>query len=318
MEYTDGLVEVISGAVARKHVVEALFVSTATVLLYDWLLILDREVEYIWRASWNYTKALYLFTRYTPFVSIALLLRNQFTVDPTPDSCRRTLQATCWISIIGMDFTEIILAIRTYAVWNKDRRVGIGLALLLGLCQIPNGIIVEKFVRNIDFIKNPFPEIYRGCAALSATKLIFVSWVLFIVIEGAVLALMIVSAMKTYRKDTSNFMNVIYVEGIRFYLYIFCVTLVNILISLLLPVEFVGVGSSIEIVLHSSLACRLVVGLREASQLSGCRSESLELPELLNNNTVMFAHTDPSSESTWIDVESRTRPSNPRLTAGGS
>jgi len=46
--------------------------------LYDWLLVLDREVNYIWRASWNYTKVLYLLTRYAPFVSIALLLRSEF------------------------------------------------------------------------------------------------------------------------------------------------------------------------------------------------------------------------------------------------
>lgn len=44
----------------------------------------------------------------------------------------------------------VVLAVRTYAVWNKDKRVGIGLVLLLGLCQIPNAMIAERFIRGIE------------------------------------------------------------------------------------------------------------------------------------------------------------------------
>lgn len=98
-------------------------------------------------------------------------------------------------------FWTVILAIRTYAVWNKDKRVGIGLALLWAIIQIPNGIVAEQFLDVIDcahrfdsslrvlktfhlVIHNPYPDIFRGCLALSATKLIFVNWVLFTVMEG--------------------------------------------------------------------------------------------------------------------------------------
>jgi len=45
--------------------------------LYDWLLAFPQEVEYIWRASWNWSKVLYLLTRYTPFVTIAVALRSE-------------------------------------------------------------------------------------------------------------------------------------------------------------------------------------------------------------------------------------------------
>ena len=45
--------------------------------LYDWLLILPQEVKHIWRAPWNWSKALYLLTRYTPFVTMALVYRSE-------------------------------------------------------------------------------------------------------------------------------------------------------------------------------------------------------------------------------------------------
>lgn len=37
-----------------------------------------QEVKYIWRASWNYTKVLYLFARYIPFACLSLLIRSKF------------------------------------------------------------------------------------------------------------------------------------------------------------------------------------------------------------------------------------------------
>lgn len=120
---------------------------------------------------------------------------DQFALNPTPDSCRKVLQASCCrfpitspilpihltflVSVRGRGFWDrlhgkyvrqegsqttpnqtavliylstvaVILAIRTYAVWNRDKRVGFGIALLLAACQIPNGIFAERFLRSID------------------------------------------------------------------------------------------------------------------------------------------------------------------------
>ena len=91
-------------------------------------------------------------------------------------------------------------------------------------------------------------------------------------------------------------------------------------------VDFIGVGSwfvysapfvihpssdlppplrshSIEIVLHSNLACRLVVGLREAGRSPQLTSDAFELSELTNDDTVVFAHGRRRSENSWMHVE---------------
>jgi len=36
--------------------------------------------------------------------------------------------------------------VRTYAVWNRDKRVGIGLALLFMVCQTAAAVNMEKWV----------------------------------------------------------------------------------------------------------------------------------------------------------------------------
>ena len=113
---------------------------------------------------------------------------------------------------LGLSVVIVVLALRTYVVWNGDKRVGIGLALLLGLHQIPNAILLYKFVEGIGceyridtlffsrstfvpasaqpfllVIENQYPEIYGGCAYNHATRLIFVDWIMLSVVEGGTL-----------------------------------------------------------------------------------------------------------------------------------
>lgn len=33
-------------------------------------------------------------------------------------------------------------------------------------------------------IQNPYPEIYRGCIAIRATKIIYANWVMFTIVDG--------------------------------------------------------------------------------------------------------------------------------------
>lgn len=68
---------------------------------------------------------------------------------------------------------------------------------------------------------------------------------------------------------------------------------------------------SLEVVVHSNLVCRLVLGLREAGHSAGDVSNAFELSELPNNDTVVFAHMDQHQrESAWVDLEARAGPSN--------
>jgi len=46
----------------------------------------------------------------------------------------------------NLSTVAVILIVRTYAVWKRDKRVGIGLALLFVLCQTAVGVITQKWV----------------------------------------------------------------------------------------------------------------------------------------------------------------------------
>jgi len=60
---------------------------------------------------------------------------------------------------------------------------------------------------------------------------------------------------------------------------------------------------SFEVVLHSILACRLMIGIREASQSFRRKSETFELSVVLRDDTLEFARVSSEGESAWMDPE---------------
>ena len=67
-------------------------------------------------------------------------------------------------------------------------------------------------------------------------------------------------------------------------------------------------SQSIETVLHSTLVCRLMIGIREANQSSGYRLETFELSQVPHHTTLEFARR-PLDENPWMDPEVSAGPS---------
>ena len=70
--------------------------------IYDWVLTLPHEVDYIWRARWNLSKALYLLTRYTPFAPVFLAYQSGLLPRrlAQPPACFRYLLSFDCVSIL--------------------------------------------------------------------------------------------------------------------------------------------------------------------------------------------------------------------------
>ena len=56
---------------------------TADHQVYDWLILLDREVEHVWRREWSATKVLFIVSRYGPFVDMPIMMISE----SGPDFC---------------------------------------------------------------------------------------------------------------------------------------------------------------------------------------------------------------------------------------
>ncbi|KAF8976886.1 hypothetical protein BDQ17DRAFT_1417632 [Cyathus striatus] len=86
------------------------------VQIYDVCLTLDLEITFIWKSPGSFTKALYLLTRYLPFVDVGMIA-------------------------IGVAGGQVILSLRTWAFWRKQRYILVILSFVwVIVCAIQLGL----------------------------------------------------------------------------------------------------------------------------------------------------------------------------------
>ncbi|KAJ3794071.1 hypothetical protein GGU11DRAFT_759458 [Lentinula aff. detonsa] len=63
----------------KLQIVTYVTVSFLTLLVYDWSISLAREVIRVWRSRWSVVKVLYLYTRYAPFIVMAIAAQERIS-----------------------------------------------------------------------------------------------------------------------------------------------------------------------------------------------------------------------------------------------
>ncbi|KZT57344.1 hypothetical protein CALCODRAFT_287248 [Calocera cornea HHB12733] len=115
-------------------------VASLAFAVYDYTLTLRAEVQLVWRAKWTPGTALFLIVRYLPFVYFPLLLIQMLVQAPSEALCTRFLYGSQYMIIIQGALSETVIALRTWALW--DRRRGVAVLLVLLWCE---AIIVCTF-----------------------------------------------------------------------------------------------------------------------------------------------------------------------------
>ncbi|KAJ3995154.1 hypothetical protein F5050DRAFT_1574196, partial [Lentinula boryana] len=83
-------------------------VSSTVLLLYDWILLLPEEIEFIWSAKLlRPFNALFNIQRYMPFIdTVALLYIVSFAKPIDVEKCRVLYNISGWMYITGIALTE--------------------------------------------------------------------------------------------------------------------------------------------------------------------------------------------------------------------
>ncbi|KAI0078056.1 hypothetical protein K474DRAFT_1594777, partial [Panus rudis PR-1116 ss-1] len=149
--------------------------------VYDYLLTVNSEVELIWPSRWNPIKILFLLTRYLPFVDVTLVLFYQLKPNISIRTCELTYQPAGWLIVIGIAVAEIILVVRTWAIWGRSKRIALilGIAAVLGLT--PTLVIESIFLNSLE-CTSCLP-ILSWCLLTAGNPVIAVSFVIVILFE---------------------------------------------------------------------------------------------------------------------------------------
>ncbi|EJT96787.1 hypothetical protein DACRYDRAFT_72839, partial [Dacryopinax primogenitus] len=124
-----------------------------TLFGYDYLLMLPKEIRYVWYSPWTPGKVLYFAVRYMPFVDMPVWpFADAFMGGNLPMPCSRASDFTLITFLIAACLADILYGLRTWALWSRNKYFGIFLVvsgvvfnlaciLMLALVQSGDGSI---------------------------------------------------------------------------------------------------------------------------------------------------------------------------------
>jgi len=107
-----------------------MLIAFFSLMVYEWMITLDEEVKYFWTGRWDVSRILFLMNRYLPLLIMVMSLICFSVQDPTPEFCRRMLQATFIMSILSIGIIQGMLVVRVWYLFSNSRPVRI--AIIMG------------------------------------------------------------------------------------------------------------------------------------------------------------------------------------------
>jgi len=131
-----------------------------TLWTYDWLLTIEQEIQYIWSSKWTPGKVLFLTVRYGGLLTIVIYL-----YDVTEQTCQVTLYWALCSQVCVVGAASTILALRTWAIWNRSRVVAV---ILLVAWLVQAGSSLRWLVMAIEDVT--FANLGLGLRGCNATN----------------------------------------------------------------------------------------------------------------------------------------------------
>ncbi|KAH7929204.1 hypothetical protein BV22DRAFT_1029838 [Leucogyrophana mollusca] len=260
-----------------KELMKYLGAIAVTILIYDYVLTLDLELRFVWSGPWSAMKGLYLFTKYLPFIDVTLMvIYRDLLPEPSDAACHFVISCSSYMYPIGVSVAEIIIMVRTWAIWGRGRRLAITFTVV-GVASFTSvTYFIAMYVKSLAFVSVVRDSVLSGCIATSTKNdILLMPWSLFLGIESLLLLMMMVHAYPVVKQNREITMTALYRvllrDGIAYYVVLFALSVVNL--------GFIAGSTSTEVfstsfiiptrVLHAVFATRIVLHLRETGSEVG-------------------------------------------------
>ncbi|KZS98876.1 hypothetical protein SISNIDRAFT_480475 [Sistotremastrum niveocremeum HHB9708] len=285
--------------IASKHSFHASF----ALLMWDHLITLDQEISRIWSQPWNGGKLLFLLNRY---ISPTQYLLQLLALDLPALSGSRCLQvyrlpyaATLYATAIA----EIILILRTYALYDSSRRI---LAFLMSMFTAHVVVMVLAVVHAVPY---PLPPGLIGCTLTGNGLLYVFFWAAPWIADSIIFALTLWRIVDLRRKSTVRLplLHVLARDGILWYTVIVTIDAVNVLIFLLSPEGVKPMGAAFGQICMTVMISRLQLNLRAPGVRSSPSEDSWP-----DNSDTTESQTTPEGLTTMesMSVPGAVRPTS--------
>jgi len=99
-------------------------VVIVTAVIYDYVLVFSREIDYVWHRPWTWVSTIFVLVRYLglSFAIIGALGGSTFVPGPV-NMCTAIYLVSSWEFIIFLAAADLVMILRVYAMWNQSKRI---------------------------------------------------------------------------------------------------------------------------------------------------------------------------------------------------
>lgn len=210
----------------------------------------------------------------------------------TSNQCASTLEGNI-IHIIGIVAAEALLVLRTWAFWEKSKRVLIGLVIYSVLTIVASVVIDLSPTMLIPGEEPPVGTCYFESTRNGAIVYLFLA-----IFESVILILTLYKRVYDYRDFQSGIVITLYRDGMVYILCILSITVTNVIIGAAFASAWSNMFDTLQLVIHSVLASRILFRLRHTNEL--VYEPSVSMPMLDTLNCQPFSPMDTSGTVTVV------------------
>jgi len=125
----------------------------------------------------------------------------------------------------------------------------------------------------LQFNTSPITE-KGGCYMTSAATDLWANYAVAGAVQAILLTLMVISAFRACRQgNTGKLSHVLHRDGILLYIYLFGLTIGNLIATIELPINIMVFLTPLQDILYETLTTRVILNIRQAVGNQGCRTE---------------------------------------------
>ncbi|KAK0445483.1 hypothetical protein EV421DRAFT_1796828 [Armillaria borealis] len=149
----------------------------------------------MWNSPWNLVKVLYLISRYSPILDVAIALQEHIQPQADPKTCLINNDISTMSTGVGIAISELILIVRTCALYGNCKKVIYGLGTVWTIWVSANIWVVITFMKSSVFEYQP-SSVLPGCYLASDSPIIFVCFASLLLLEVLLLILHVWKALR--------------------------------------------------------------------------------------------------------------------------
>ncbi|EJD48314.1 hypothetical protein AURDEDRAFT_183623 [Auricularia subglabra TFB-10046 SS5] len=248
------------------------FVATYAMLVWDWLICLDMEVERIWMRQRNSFTGLWVLLRYLPILMFLNATYTMFQTTWEPEVCNKFAVAPTAFIISLMIIAHIIFLLRTYALYQRSKLI---LRVFVPAIVIEAGVLIwTAFDERITVLPKGF-----GCIPGSPRRVQgVVTWTAPFVYDCMVFGFTLYKSLE-YMKEHNDMpiVQVILRDGLVYFGVMSLSYSLNIFMFIFAPIGLQDMNAGFSAAITVLSTCRLILNLRAVtgrgtSQVQSMRS----------------------------------------------